>query len=213
MKNQSDSLLNTLGKLIKSFYSGKKKETTNYRLWAMQNSLQGQKYLNIFDEADRLEKTSTETIIQPGILGMPLHDIRRKYGRCKLKVKSQDLSIRRYQIPMNGMYSTCWIHFYKNKSFLIELVFKEITDNKIFELLVLASSKYNCAIKLNETAICDEKGNLMVFTKNLFSLKVSYMVNFKTNGLYNRLENDYDFMRKQKEIEINNKQLKLTNML
>ena len=213
MKNQSDSLLDTIGNFIKNFYSRKKTETANYRLWAMQNSLQGQKYLKIFDQADQLEKINTDTIIQPEILGMSLNHIRLKYGRCKLKVKYQDLSIRRYQIPISGMYSTCWIHFYKNKSFLVELEFKEITENKIFDLLVLASSKYNCAIKLNKTAVCDEKGNLIVFTENSFSLNVTYMVNFKSNGLYDRLKNDYDIARKQMEIETNNKQMQLTNML
>jgi|GEM_PF-2723664 len=160
-----------------------------YRERKLLTQLTPKEYIRIFEDAGSRTTCYTTTLIQPELLGVSLRKVQSKYGRSVCKLKFEDFTIAKYQVPMMGTTASCKVHAFHNKTFLIELDFKELSLAKLYELLKLATVKYGCEIDMDKNAIVDNNGNRVFFTYTIFGSRFSYMADVNANGVHQSILN------------------------
>jgi len=170
-------LIADLGKRIWSgatYYSN-----TNYYKAVLSQYVNFNSYINIYNRTLKLGTVHTEVPIQSNILGMEARAVTGKYGKPDFVFTEKSLSVYVYKWKLNGIRTRCEVHFYRNKSFLVNYIYNQL-DKRQMEyvtdsVMTKYMSHYQGEVDLMTTKLSDRNHNVLFMDSFLMGLKLSYM--------------------------------------
>jgi len=170
-------IISDLGKKIFSgslYYS-----TTNYYKAVLSQYVNFNSYINIYNKTLKYGSVHTDVPIQSNILGMEARNVTGKYGKPDFVFTEKSLSVYVYKWKLNGIRTRCEVHFYKNKSFLVNYIYNQIDRRQMEYITDSVMSKYMSQYKgevdLMTTKLSDRNNNVLFMDNFLMGLKISYM--------------------------------------
>ena len=170
-------IISELGRRIWSgatYYSN-----TNYYKAVLSQYVNFNSYISIYNKTIQLGTIHTEVAIQSNILGMEARTVTGKYGRPDFVFTEGSLSVYVYKWKLNGIRTRCEVHFYKNRSFLVNYIYNQLDSRKMEYITDSIMNKYMSGyigeIDLMSAKLSDRNHNVLFVENFLVGLKISYM--------------------------------------
>lgn len=152
---------------------------TNYYKAVLSQYVNFNSYIGVYNKMLQLGSVHTEVPIQSSILGMEARAVTGRYGKPDFVFSEKTLSVYVYKWKLNGIRTRCEVHFYKNKSFLVNYIYNQLDKRQAEYVSGSVMSKYISQyvgeIDLMATKISDRDNNVLFMDSFLMGLKISYM--------------------------------------
>ncbi|MBS1531921.1 MAG: hypothetical protein JSU01_16580 [Bacteroidetes bacterium] len=170
-------IISDLGKRIWSgatYYN-----STNYYKAVLSQYVNYNSYINIYNKTLKLGTVHTGAPIQSNILGMEARAVTGKYGKPDFVFTEKNLAVYVYKWKLNGIRTRCEVHFYKNRSFLVNYIYNQLDKRQMSYITDSVMAKYMNQyvgeIDLMTTKLSDRNHNVLFMDNFLMGLKLSYM--------------------------------------